>query len=236
MAVRIALGSVLLLAAGFGCLSGDKHLTAVPNSPFKKTGQTRVASFKQAKPATEEESKRVQGVGQKLVAANPRITQKIAFLTVGQTQEEIFHQSEKDVSTIVLTEGLAKQCKTDGELAAVLSQELGKVVSEQMAKMKPARRPLPPMLLADTRIGNNAENGAFGSSDRTEQMMAGHFAQESRQTPSLPATPPPPDTLARLYLKGAGFDAKNLETVAPLLRKAQKQSSVELSMTGKTNG
>jgi len=42
-----------------------------------------------------------------------------------------------------------------------------------------------------------------------------------------------PETLARTSPQSAGFDPKELENVKPLLRKAEKQSSLEQSMTGK---
>lgn len=233
MTVRSAVPTFFLLGLLLGgCLSDEKSLTVVPSgSPFGKSGRTSAASFKQAPAATQEVALRVERLGKKLVEANPRIQQKVVFMTLGVPHEEIFHQSHKDVGTVYITEGLAKQCKTEGELAAVLSEELGKMVSEQMAQLTPARRPLPPMLMENTRVGS--DSGMFGSADRTEQMMIGHFAKEQQQMPKLPAAPPPADALARTYLKSAGYDAKNLDAVAPLLRKADKQNTIELSMSGK---
>jgi hypothetical protein len=233
MKARTSLLLLGLMLAVAGCLSDDKKLTTVGANPFGKAPRTQVASFKQAPKATQEVSLRVDRVGKKLVAANSSINQKIAFLTLGVPHEEVFHQSQKDVGTIFITEGLAKQCKTDGELAAVLSQELGKLVSEQLAQARPARKPVPNYLLANTHVGNDM-GGTIGSADRTDEMIAGHFEkewQQSRQT--FPAAPPPPEKLARTYLTSAGFDAKDLETVTPLLRKAEKQSSVEQSMMNK---
>jgi len=217
----------------FGCLSDDAKLTTVSSSPFRKPG-TQTASFKQAPPATQETALRVDRVGKKIVAANSRLNQKVAFLTLGVAQEEIFHQSQKDASTIFITEGLAKQCKTDGELAAVLSEELGKMVAEQMAQARPLRsRATPPPPMMNPHVGND-NNGAFGSSDGTDQMILARFERERQERgQALPAAPPPPETLARTYLQSAGFDAKDLETVKPLLSKAAKQSSLEQSMTGK---
>jgi hypothetical protein len=224
--------SGLLLAAA-GCLSDDKKLTTVSADSFGKVGRTQPASFKQAPPATQETALRVDRVGKQIVNANPRINQKVVFLTLGVSHEEIFHQTQKDVSTIYITEGLAKQCKSDGELAAVLSQELGKVTAEQMVQARPTRPPIPASLLLNSPIGNDI-GGTFGSADRTNDMIAARFEKEWQQgRQALPAPPPPPETLARAYLSHAGFDPQILDTVQPLLRKADKQSSVELSMTGK---
>ena len=231
---RLALLTFLLGLAVGGCLSDEQKLTMVPSSPFGTSGRTRTASFKQAPAATQEIALRVDRVGKKLVAANPRIGLKVAFFSCGLAHEEIYHQCHKDVGAIYITEGLVKQCKTDGELAAVLSQELGKIMSEQMAQVRPASRRTPPPLM-NPRVGND-NNGTFGTPDGTDQMILYRFEHERQQAPSLPAAPPPASTLARIYLSGAGFDPKNLETVAPLLRKAEKQSSVELSMSGKAGG
>lgn len=222
-----------LMLAMAGCLSDEKKLTTVSGDPLGKSSHVQAASFKQAPAATQEIALRVDRVGKKLVKANPRIDQKVAFLTLGVSHEEIFHQTQKDVSTVFITEGLAKQCKTDGELAAVLSEELGKVVSEQLVQSRPVRKPVPAYIFANPNVGNDV-GGTIGASDRTNDMIAAHFEkewQQSRQT--LPAAPPPPEKLARMYLSSAGYDPKELDTVAPLLRKAEKQSSVEQSMAGK---
>lgn len=226
----LLIGLLLVLA---GCLSDEKKLTTVPGNPLGKPPRLQTASFKQAPPATQEVSLRVDRVGKQLVKANSAIKQKIAFLTVGVAHEEIFHQTQKDVSTIFITEGLAKQCKTDGELAAALSQELGKAMSELLVQARPMRKSVPEFIFSNPPIGNDM-GGMISGADRTNDMIAGHFEKDWQQRgQALPAAPPPPEKLARTYLTSAGFDAKELETVAPLLRKAEKQSSVEQSMTGK---
>jgi predicted Zn-dependent protease len=233
MKARTSLLLFGLMLALAGCLSDDKKLTTVPTSPFGKSPRTQAPSNKQAPAATQEASLRVDRVGKQIVAANSRsINQKVAFMTVGQPHEEIFHQTQKDASAIYITEGLVKQCKTDGELAAVLSEELGKLMSEQMVQARPARKPVPNYLLSTPHAGNEISS-SIGVADRTDDMIAAHFEKEWQSRQTLPASPPPPETLARNYLSSAGFDPKDLETVTPLLRKAEKQSSVEQSMTSK---
>ncbi|HTU22520.1 MAG TPA: hypothetical protein VMG10_31065 [Gemmataceae bacterium] len=234
MTARTALPTFVLGLAMAGCLSDEPKLTTVGgSSPFSKPGRTQTASFQHAKPATEQVAIRVKTIGQKIVAANPRIKQKVDFFTIGVPQEEIFHQTQKDVSTISITEGLAKQCKTDGELAAVLSEELGKLMSEQMVQTRPLRGRMPPDLIMNPHVGND-NNGTFGSTDGTDRMIAARFEKDWQQgRRGLPAPPPAPETLARSYLQSAGFNPKDLDTVKPLLKKAEKQSSLEQSMTGK---
>lgn len=232
MTARVSLLTFVLSLAVGGCLTDEKKLTTVSSNPFGKSSSKQTASFKQAPPATQEAAKRVDRVGQKIVAANPRLNQKVAFLTVGVPQEEIFHQSQKDGSAVYITEGLVNQCKSDGELAAVLSQELGKMVSEQMAQARPLTNRTQPPLLMNPHVGND-NNGTFGSSDGTDQMILAHFDKERQQARQGLPIATPPETLARIYLSSAGFDPKDLETITPLLRKADKQSSVEQSMAGK---
>ncbi len=236
MTTRMALWTFVLGLAAAGCLSDDKRLTTVSFDPFGKTKPMQSASFKQAPPATREAALRVDGVGQKLVKANPRLNQKVVFMTLGVPHEEIFHQSQKDSSVIYVSEGLVRQCKTDGELAALLSQELGKMVSEQTALIRSPRSRLSAPPIMNPRVGNDIGD-ALGGADRVDEMIAARYENEWRQShKEIPDTPPPPESLARVYLQNAGFDAKALETVAPLLRKAEKQSSVEQSMSGKQTG
>jgi predicted Zn-dependent protease len=233
MKARVALMTIGLMLATAGCLSDNKKLATVSTNRFGKTSGVQTASFKQAPPATQEIALRVDRIGKQITSANPRINQKVVFFALGVPHEEIFHQTKKDVSAIYITEGLAKQCKTDGELAAVLSEELGKLVTEQMVQARPTRPPLSASLLLNPPIGNDM-GGTLAAADGSNQLIATHFEKEweqSRQT--LPAPPPPPEELARKYLSNAGFDSKMLDNVMPLLRKADKQSSVELSMTGK---
>ncbi len=236
MKARLALLRFGLMLAAAGCLSDEKKLTTVSPGAFGKAARTQAASFKPAPPATQEVALRVDRVGKQIVTANPRINQKVVFMTVGQPHEEIFHQIQKDMSTVFITEGLVKQCKSDGELAAVLCEELGKMVSEQMVQTRPARNPIPASLLLNSPVGSDV-GGTFGSADRTNDMIAARFEKDWEQSRSiLPSTPPPPETLARTYLNNAGYDQKSLDNVKQLLRKAEKQSSVEISMTGKQSG
>lgn len=236
MTARIVVLMFGLMLAAAGCLSNDNKLPTVSANAFGKVSRTQTASFKPAPPATQETALRVDRVGKQIVNANPRINQKVVFMTLGVSHEEIFHQTQKDVSTIFITEEMVKQCKSDGELAAVLSEELGKMVSEQMVQVRPARNPIPATLLLNPPIGSDI-GGTFGSADRTNDMIAARFDAEWRQSrQALPSTPPPPEVLARTYLNGAGYDPKMLDNVKTLLRKADKQSSVELSMTGKQSG
>jgi len=236
MALRAPFWTLVLLATLVGCLSDEKQVTNLSSSPFRKTTGTQTASFKQAPAATQEVSLRVDRVGKQIVAANARLNQqKIAFITVGVPRLEIFHQAQKDNGVVYITEGLVTQCKTDGELAAALSQELGKLVAEQLAQARPLRNNAARPPLISPRVGNDI-GGTFGPADGSEQMMLARFEKDRKNQPEATTAPPPPEMLARIYLQGAGFDAKALDTVAPILRQASKENSVEQTMTGKIGG
>src|SRR5262249_60580267 len=107
-------------------------------------------------PAAEEAATRVGVIGQKLITANERLGVRPLFRTVGSPTPEVFHRG---TSEILITEGLVKQCTSDAQLAAVLSQELGKMVSEREAgagalARNPDRGPPPHMA-----IGNDVGAG-----------------------------------------------------------------------------
>ncbi len=232
MSVRLSPLPIALLLAASGCLSDEKHLTTVPGTPFGQPVRTQAASMKQAPPATQKVAMRVSEIGRKVLAANPRINQQVAFLTLGVSQPELFHQVQKDGCAVSITEGLVKQCKSDNELAALLCEELGKMEAEKAARTKPvASLPERPPLLTP-RVGNDI-GGSFGSADGTDRMILARY-EKDRQQAQRALTAPQPDSLARLYLRNAGYDAKDLDAVAPLLRQADQNDSVEQLMTGKT--
>ena len=231
MTVRVLPSTVVLAVALAGCVSDEKKLTTVSSSPFGQPGRTQAASFKQAPQATQKVALRVNEIGQKLLRANPRLNQQAAFLTLGVPQPEIFHQIQRDSSAIYITEGLANECKTDGELAALLAQELAKMAAEQMAKARPARTLADRSPLMSPRVGNDI-GGNFGDAGGTEQMILARH-EKDRQQAHQPPSPPSADLLARSYLQSAGFNPGDLTTVRPLLRKAEQNNSLEQQMSGK---
>src|SRR5580765_5242411 len=76
-------------------------------------------------PASTEAAARVDCVGRKILASNPQLALRPMFRTIGAPQAEIFHRGTND---IFITEGLVRQCTTEGQLAAILCTELGKAV------------------------------------------------------------------------------------------------------------
>jgi hypothetical protein len=180
---------------------------------------------------------RVDGIGRTILTSNPinglavvqtqcREAQTVRFVTIGAPQAEVFHRP----SEIFITEGLVKQCSTDGQLAAVLCLELGKMVSEREAMTaQSVRQPdrSPPI---DTGIGRDTGWGV--APDQTRLRELADFDRDRRQR-SQPLPPPDPATLARLYLVRAGFKDADLQAAGPLIQQAQGNAGLEKQMLGR---
>jgi hypothetical protein len=221
-----ALSASLVLAAA-GCNSTDGPLPTVGSNPFAPALATPMPSASHA-PATEAVGRRVNDVGQKLLAANAGLPVRPLFLAVGSPEPEVFH---RDDTSIFISEGLANRCASEAQLAAVLSHELGKMISTREALLAlKGRRPdrEPPVGMP---VGNDS-GGVFGAADATRLAELGKFDETRRATAgAAPSPPPDPDLLARTFLKKAGYQPADLDAVAPLLRDAEQHSDLEKQLT-----
>jgi hypothetical protein len=179
-------------------------------------------------PASTETAARVDAVGRCITAANPQSgarPQSLLFHTIGAPQVEVFHRGTSD---IFITEGMVRLCATDGQLAAVLCTEMGKLVSEREA-LTPAdvRRPdhTPPI---DTGIGRDSGWGV--APDQTRLRELADYDRDRKQR-SQAVAPPDPCALARMYLVRAGYHDADLQAAAPLLHQAQGNAALEKQMT-----
>jgi hypothetical protein len=215
--------SVLLVCVVAGCF--EKESTPlVPESPFGRRpvpAPTTQATFA---PASTEAAARVDQLGRNLLVANPQLGIRPLFRTIGAPQAEIFHRGTAEV---FISEGLVKQCPTDGQLAALLCLELGKMIAEREAQagqavLHPNLEPPP-----DAPVGN--DYGSFmGAADLTRQAELAKYRAPAARAPSAP--PPDPQELARVYLQKASYPATELDAVAPLLRQAAGNSGLEKSV------
>ncbi len=222
MTRRIGPVVVLILAVG-GCVPEESNLTTV--SAGLLDGEPHEASSARVPhaPASEEAAKRVMQVGGQILASNPTLRVRPVFSTIGAPWEEVFHQGDH---AVFITEGLVRQCRTDGQLAAVLCHELGKMAAEHQEQ---AARPTdhgPPM---DAPVGKDYA-GAFGPPDGTRAMELAVYEHNRLKTAEQAAAPPDPDALARTILEKAGGNAADLESVAPLLRDADQHMTFEKQM------
>jgi len=170
-------------------------------------------------PASGEAATRVESIGQKLVFSNQQqIGMRPVFLTAGLPTPEIFHRGS---SQVIITEGLVKQCPTQGQLAAVLCAELGKMVSEREAVAGPQARNLDRGPPEDVAIGN--QNPAYGAGGDISHQAELAFYDKQHRRPAL--LPPDPQVLARSYLVKAGYPATELDGVAALLQNASHNTT-----------
>ena len=166
--------------------------------------------------SSKEEAIRVDIVGQKLLTANRQIGIRPFFTVVGAPMPELFH---RNTEALFITEGLSRKCPNEGQLAAVLAYELGRIISEREA-LAPlqARQPdrLPPL-----------ESGVGGGADLTHEAELGKYEREHPRRRKAPPPPPDPLVLARIYLEKAGFTAQDLADVEPLLKEARATDGLE---------
>jgi hypothetical protein len=230
----LALSPLLLLT---GCLpmqlfdsSADESSPMVPSSPFGTSRQvvTKPISTNFA-PAAWESAMRVDRVSKVILASNPKIGCKPLFGTIGDPRPEIFHQG---AHAIQITEGMVNKCKDDGELAAVLCLELGKMVSERETLAGAKARALQEQLPLGVAVGNS---GGTGPSDMVAVAELANYEEQRKQHARRHVRPPEPKVLACGYLEKTGFGKRQLDAVAPLLEAAEKNYVFEKQFKGSAN-
>jgi len=205
-----------LVGMASGCATDDSAISRVPDSPFGTTvvppGPTR-ANFA---PASTAAAARVDAIGRAILSANAQTGLRPLFVTIGAPQPEVFHRGTADID---ITEGLVNQCATDGQLAAVLCQELAKMVAEREAQASNRSRPGADEPMPAVRITNDS-----GSDLTYLAEQAKYRAPAARQTPRIM---PDPQVLARDYLTRAGYPPTELDNAEPLLRAAAANARME---------
>lgn len=180
-------------------------------SPLVQTAYTHLAT---------ENASRVSAIGAKLIAANPQLGIRPTFVTVGWSQPSVTH---KETSHIVISEGLVKQCQSDGQLAAVLAMEIGKIITEREAGRNPlqadAQRPVP----YELRVGTDSDNGFTGAN----LIRQAELARYEKQRLAEASTRSNPEVVARNVLTKAGYPLTDLDSVLLLQNSAQKPGSTQ---------
>jgi hypothetical protein len=226
MARLLVLLGVLVVGGCFPLLEGDKTTALVSNNPFGAEAPPKAPTRASYAPADEKVSRRVDKVGRDLLAANKQIGLKPVFATIGVEQPEVFHI---ETSVVYVTEGLVKQCKSDPELAAVLSVELGRMVAEREARTSPEVRSPEKMPPIRVPVGNNAQGR---ETDFTTVAELSRFEKANPKTPARTLPRPDPMKLARIYLENAGYQPADLDSVNPLLQAAEKNVALERHFKG----
>lgn len=210
----------LILVCWVGGLSGCLP-TQMSSTPLVPTNAlTSTAQGPEISRELSADARKVIEVGQKLLAANENLTVKPAFILVGKPELEVFHQGNQ---SILITEGLVQKCTSEDQLAAVLSNELARMVVDQQTKEQFTVRnaDLPPPI--DLHIGNDF-SGPNGMSDGTQQANLARFELEQRKRFAQRLKP---DQLALQYLSKANYSRNALEEVTPLLKTASGNIQLE---------
>lgn len=211
---------LILLTFVTGCVP----MQLVPPEPA--TQQVAVSPFSEGRkampirvnlpPPNQELAYQVELVRGKLVGENLEKTGlRPNVVTLGAQEPEIFHVG---LSQIYITEGLVRRCETEGQLAALLAYEMGRMVAEREAGVSEhVRNPerLPPIAppIGDAGIGMER--------DPVHQIeLARYYKNHPRQSKKL--TPPNPQAVARAALERAGYARTDLDAALPLLQVAER--------------
>ena len=206
----IALG---FLGAASGCL--DEHLQRDSASTRNKPVET--PEMPEASVAV---AARVDQIGRELIAANPFLGVDPVFHTIGIPQPMIMHP---DLHGVMVSEGLVKKCNSDAELAAVLASELGQMAAEKKTASQlrlPERPPPVPTITG----GNMMANGI--DSDQVQLAELARFEKKYRDPTAKAERIADGRDVAAEVLQAAGYSPKELKTVDPLLRAAEKNRTL----------
>jgi hypothetical protein len=225
--------SVLWLAGLFavGC-----HQTDVAKKSLVPPPVPGMPAAPALAPASLEVATRVDSLGRQILAANPQLGLSdpktgavVQFTTIGGDRgtnpnaAEVFHRG---MNLVFITEGLVNQCGTDAQLAAVLCNELGKMVAEKEVRSGAAADHTPP-----AEVPFRDVVGAGFTADQTHQAELARYDQErKRRRPG--AGPPDPRLLAQTFLTKAGYAATDLAAVGPLLQAAEANTTFQKQLAG----
>ncbi len=193
----------------------------VPANPFgtpQPVSQSR--SKRTDPPADKKIAFRVDHVGKQILKANPQIGLRPFFATLGSDRPELFHTGDY---MIHITSGLVNRCKTDGQLAALLSHEMAEMVAEREVLAHPKMRRKQEQPPIHVPIGN-AGHDTDPSLTRVAELAR---YEEKRQQRNKPIPIPNPEKLAKNYLKKAGYSPLELDGVQGLLAEAERTYMLE---------
>jgi hypothetical protein len=212
-----------------GCLStiGTLEKSSISLIPSTTTSTVVTANAPKVTfaPGSSDLAMKVDYVGQKILAANPDAKIKPYFATIGAPQAEVFHQSDK---LVYITEGLVKKCKSEGQLAAVLSEELAAMEAERRTLARTRVRDADQSKPLTVPIGNA---GQFNTPDLTHLAELSKVDRSPQQQPKRPA-PIDTEALARSFLKNAHFADSDYESARPLLKEAESNCTLERQING----
>jgi predicted Zn-dependent protease len=227
MACRIGLRGAPLFLVVAGCFLDEPGNLLVPPNAYDNGTAPRLSTAMIKAPATEEAAKRALSVGQKVLAANSQLGLRPLILTIGGPEPEIFHVG---AGQLFITDGLVRQCTTDGQLAAVLCHELARMAAEGEELVQAGLQTTDHGGPDEGRTGHDYRSG-FGNADGLRLADLARDEQEKRRRAALAQDPA---TLARQYLGKAGYADADFTAAAPLLRAAEANEKFRQFMTTST--
>jgi hypothetical protein len=169
-------------------------------------------------------AERVETFGRKIIAQNTFTGIEPLFHTVGVQEAVLFHRGSEE---LFVSEGLVKQCRTDGELAAVLCIELGQMIAEKKAARRVgAERDSFPEIGVPTGSGL-----AGGTPDDPARAAERAFLERQRRNEARQGRKDPA-ALARDLMRGAGYDPADVDRVATLVRQSDRGRVIKRQMSG----
>jgi hypothetical protein len=169
-------------------------------------------------------AERVETLGRKIIAQNTFTGIEPLFHTIGVQEPVLFHEGPE---RLMISEGLVKQCRTDGELAAVLCSELARMMADkQSARRVGAERDSFP------EIGVPTSSGLAGGSPDDPARAAERAILERQRKKETSRESLDPNRIATDLMRGAGYDLADLDRVAPLLRQSDRGQSIKKQLGG----
>jgi len=222
----------MLWCAGLILLTGCEMLQLQPSEPATQQVTTSpfveprraMAPRVQVQPATQETAYRVELIRGKLVGENPQSGLRPNVIAVNAVDPEIFHT---DLNNIYITEGLVRQCETEGQLAGVLAYELGRMVSEREASVGDQVRQPDRLTPIHLPIGGS---GNARNADPLYQVELGRFEQQYPKQKKLAR--PNVQLVARTILEHAGYQKTELDAALPILSNAERFAVLESQFKG----
>lgn len=214
----LALAAVVSLSLASGCTTDGQW------SVKRMLGWDDTPRPSKAPKADLAVAERVETLGRKIIAQNTFTGIEPVFWTIGVPESVLFHRGAEE---LVVSEGLVKQCKTEGELAAVLCSELGRMVSEK----KSARR-VGSERDSFPEVGVPTGSGHAGGTPDDPARAAERAYLEKQRKRETPRETPDPTQLARDLMRGAGFDPAELDRVAPLLKESDRGAVLKKQLGG----
>jgi hypothetical protein len=212
-----------------GCLPtqlmpDDPPTQQVGGAPFADARKSAATKVNYA-PAAPEVSFRVVMVKDKLIGENPQVGIKPYVTAIGTADPEVFHVG---LSQIYITEGLVRQCATEGQLAAVLANELGRMISEREAAVPDDIRQPERLLPIALPIGSTGSGRDRDPINYIE--LAQHEKLYPKHAKKLPR--PNPQLVARDILERAGYQRTELDAALPILQNAERFQVLENQFKG----